>query len=309
MNMQASGNRFYSFSAYLKKMFGCRVHKISLDAGFTCPNRDGTLSREGCIYCNPRGSGTGAFSRGISVADQLEQSKAKVAKRFKAKKFIAYFQAFTNTYAPVQKLERLYSEALGVEGVVGLAIGTRPDCINEATLELLEGYARSYMIWIEYGLQTSHDLTLARINRGHDYRTFVKAVKATQHRNINICAHIILGLPGENRQDMLETVQALAGLNLDGIKIHLLYVIKGTPLHALHAAGKFRCLEQAAYADLVCDVIERLPPRTVIMRLTGDPHPHELVAPQWALDKRSTLDLIHQRLAHRDVHQGQLCQR
>jgi radical SAM protein (TIGR01212 family) len=302
--MQPPVNRFYSFNSYLKSIFGCRVHKISLDAGFTCPNRDGTLSRTGCIYCNPKGSGTGAFAKGISITDQLNMSKKKVIKRFKAKKFIAYFQAFTNTYAPLEKLEAIYSEALGVEDVVGLDIGTRPDCINEATLKLLEGYAQSHLIWLEYGLQTAHDRTLARINRGHDYQTFVNAVKATQHRSINICAHVILGLPGESRQDMLETVKAVADSKIDGIKIHLLYVIQGTPLHALHSSGKYRCMEQSAYIDLVCDVIELLPAHMVIMRLTSDPHPNELVAPKWALDKKKTLDMIHQRLNDRETCQG-----
>jgi radical SAM protein (TIGR01212 family) len=302
--MQPSANRFYSFNAYLKSIFGCRVHKIPLDAGFNCPNRDGTLSRAGCIYCNPKGSGTGAFAKGISITDQLNMSKQKVIKRFKAKKFIAYFQAFTNTYAPVEKLEAIYSEALRVEDVVGLDIGTRPDCIDEPTLQLLEGYAQSHLVWLEYGLQSAHDKTLMQINRGHDYQTFVKAVKATEHRNINICAHIILGLPGENRQDMLETVKAMTDLNIDGIKIHLLYVIQGTTLHAMHASGAYRCLEQPAYVDLVCDIIELLPAHMVIMRLTSDPHPYELVAPQWARNKKQTLDMIHQSLIDRDAYQG-----
>jgi radical SAM protein (TIGR01212 family) len=244
------------------------------------------------------------LAKGISITEQLRINKQRVAKRFKARKFIAYFQSFTNTYAPLEKLEAIYSEALREGDVVGLAIGTRPDCINEPTLALLEGYARSHLIWIEYGLQSIHDRTLAQINRGHDYQAFVRAVKATQNRKIRICAHIILGLPGETRKDMLETVKALADLKIDGIKIHLLYVVEGTPLHALHSAGKYRCLKQDDYVNIVCEVIEHLPANMVVMRLTSDPHPHELIAPRWALDKRNTLAMIHQRLEDRDSYQG-----
>lgn len=296
--------KYNDLSGYLKGIFGCRVQKISIDAGLTCPNRDGTISTQGCIYCNDRGSGTGACANGFSVTEQLEKGKAILAKRYKAKKFIAYFQSFSNTYAPFEKLKKLYEEALAVEGIVGLSIGTRPDCVNEPILKLLQDYAKHYLIWIEYGLQSIHNSTLTMINRGHDFSCFRSAVEATKNRGINICAHVILGLPGENRNHMLETAKVLAVLGIDGIKIHLLYVVKGTRLEWLYREGNYKCLEQMEYVNLVCDLLERLPEDMVIHRLTGDPHPQELVAPDWSLKKVETLALIRDRLEQRDSWQG-----
>lgn len=295
---------YRDLNTYFRSLFGGRVHKVTVDAGLTCPNRDGTLSNGGCIYCNAKGSGTGAHQQGISITQQIERSKARIARRFKTDKLMAYFQSFTNTYAPVKHLKALYDEALAVEGVVGLSIGTRPDCVEPATLDLLEGYARNRLIWIEYGLQSAHDQTLARINRGHDYACFEKTVAATRNRGINICAHVILGLPGESRQEMLQTAEAIAGLGIDGVKLHLLYVVRGTPMEALYRQGRYRCLEQQAYADLVCEFIERLPQPMIIQRLTGDPHPHELVAPRWSLQKRETMALIDRCFAENRTWQG-----
>jgi len=302
--MQTTSKRYYDFNTYLRGRFGCRVQKITIDAGLTCPNRDGHLARGGCIYCNAKGSGTGAYDQGFSVTEQLLTGKQALARRYKAKKFLAYFQSFSNTYAPLEHLKRLYAEALAVEDVVGLSIGTRPDCVSEAVLNLLEGYTQEYLIWVEYGLQSAHDRTLQRINRGHDVACFQRTVAATRNRSIQICAHVILGLPGESKQDMLATAEFLRDLNLDGIKIHVLYVIKGTPLEELYRKGRYRCLEQMEYIDLVCDFIERLPSKMVIQRLTGDPHPAELVAPDWTLQKRATLDLIYAQLEKRDTWQG-----
>jgi uncharacterized protein len=298
--------RFYDLNTYFRDRYGERVHKIAVDAGLTCPNRDGTLSTGGCIYCNAKGSGTGKHAAGLSVTRQLEDSKAAVIKRFKAHRFLAYFQSFTNTYAPLEQLKALYDEALAVPGVVGLAIGTRPDCIDAQVLDLLQSYTRDHLIWVEYGLQSAHDVTLARINRGHDVAAFRRAVTATAGRGILIGTHMILGLPGENAVHMRATADFIARLPIDGVKLHLLYVIKGTPLAALHAAGEYQCLGQDTYADLVCDVIERLPPDVVIQRLTGDPHKHELVAPMWALEKVRTLELIQGRLEDRDTWQGKM---
>jgi len=298
--------RYYDLNTYFRNKFGGRVHKISIDAGLGCPNRDGTVGTGGCIYCNAKGSGTGNYARGHSVRRQIEDSKAPVIKRFKAKRFVAYFQSFTNTYAPVEHLRMLYDEALAVPDVVGLAIGTRPDCISEEVLELLQSYAKNHLIWVEYGLQSACDETLARINRGHDVAAFERAVAATAGRGILIGTHIILGLPGENAGHMRASADFIARLPIDGLKLHLLYVIKGTPMEALYASGKYRCLEQNEYVDRVCDVIERLPSNMVIQRLTGDPHRHELVAPQWAMDKIQTLELIKQRLEERDTWQGKL---
>jgi len=297
-------NRYYDLNSYLRNIFGCRVQKISLDAGLTCPNRDGSISTGGCIYCNSRGSGTGAFKKGISITAQIIKGKEFLGRRYKAKKFIAYFQSFSNTYGPHEKLKRLYEDALAVDDIVGLSIGTRPDCIDESILTLLESYAKDYLVWIEYGIQSIHDRTLAFINRGHDVDCFKNAVKATRNRGIKICTHVILGLPFEDRHDMLATAEAVAGMGIDGIKIHLLYIIKGTEMEKLYLEGKYRCLGQEEYANLVCDFLELLPPDMVIQRLTGDPHPDELVAPEWSMRKNETLLLIKRIFANRESWQG-----
>lgn len=298
--------RYFDLNNYLRQRFGVRVHKLTVDAGLTCPNRDGRVGTGGCIYCNAKGSGTGAHARGLSITDQLEAAKSAVARRFKAKKFIAYFQSYSNTYAPLEQLRAMYDEALAVDGIVGLAIGTRPDCVDASVLSLLESYARRTLVWVEYGLQSAHDVTLARINRGHDAATFQNTVLATAGRGILICAHIILGLPGEDADRMLATADFIARLPIDGIKLHLLYVVRGTPMEALYRSGGYTCLTQQEYVTLVCDTIERLPPNIVIQRLTGDPHRDELIAPQWAFAKAQTLNLIQQQLAFRDTHQGRL---
>jgi radical SAM protein (TIGR01212 family) len=298
--------RYNDFNTYLRSIFGCRVQKITIDAGLSCPNRDGTISTGGCIYCNARGSGTGAHAKGLSVTDQITQGKRALSKRYKAKKFIAYFQSFSNTYGPFDRLKILYEQALAIEDVVGLSIGTRPDCLNEPILELLQGYADNYLVWIEYGLQSANDSTLAFINRGHDVMCFKKAVLATKNRGIKICAHIIIGLPNETKAHVLETARAVSDMEIDGIKIHLLYVVRGTTLDKLYAAGEYRCLEQQEYADLVCDFLEHIPKNMVIQRLTGDPHPEELVAPMWALKKTDNMALIKKTLEKRNSWQGKL---
>lgn len=298
--------RYTDLNTYFRNIFGCRVQKITIDAGFSCPNRDGKIATNGCIYCNARGSGTGAHARGLSVTDQIIQGKQALSKRYKAQKFIAYFQAFSNTYAPLDQLESLYKEALAIDDVVGLSIGTRPDCINEPLLALLEDFGKQHLIWMEYGLQTAHDKTLRLINRGHDFQAFAAAVDATKKRGIKICAHVILGLPNETREQMLATAKTLGDLAIDGVKIHLLYVVKGTKLADLYGQGRYTCLQQKEYVELVCDFLERLPPNMVIQRLTGDPHPEELVAPMWSLKKAETLALINQTLEQRDSWQGKL---
>ncbi|MGD8269450.1 MAG: TIGR01212 family radical SAM protein [Desulfobacterales bacterium] len=296
--------RYNDYNTYLRNIYGCRVQKISVDAGLTCPNRDGKLSTAGCIYCNARGSGTGAHAGGLSITEQLLEGKAALSRRYKAKKFIAYFQSFSNTYAPVSTLRRLYDEALAVDDIVGLSIGTRPDCVAEPVLDLLTGFAADHLVWIEYGLQSAHDNTLALINRAHDVACFQKAVDATQARGLKVCAHVILGLPQETRAHMLATAQFLADLPVAGVKLHLLYVVRGTPLDRLYREGTYRCLSQAAYVELVCDFLEYLPEQVVIQRLTGDPHPAELVAPQWSLRKRETLAMIKTALEERNTWQG-----
>ena len=295
-------------NAHLRKLFGCRVQRIALDAGLTCPNRDGTRGRGGCSYCNQRGSGTGLSAK-LSISRQIQQAKKRLFRRYKAKKFIAYFQSFSNTYAPVERLERLYSEALADEAVIGLAIATRPDCLTEESLDLLDRFSHKTHLWMEYGLQSIHNHTLERINRGHDAEEFAAAVEETRKRGIPVVAHVILGLPGEGREEMLETARALGELDIQGVKPHLLYVIEGTRLAEEYLSGRYQCLGQEEYVSILCEFLALLPPHMVIHRLTGDPHPHELLAPQWALKKQVVLDAIQRELEKRDLWQGKWCNR
>ena len=298
--------RYNDFNSYLRQRFGCRVQKITLDAGFSCPNRDGTLSHGGCIYCDAVGSGPGAARKAESITDQIQQGKARLGARYKAKKFMAYFQAFTNTYGPVEILESRYDEALRDPDVVGLAIGTRPDCVDKAKLDLIQRYTATHMVWIEYGLQSMHDRTLRKINRGHTFEDFVRAVRMTRDRDIAICAHVILGLPGESRQDILDTAAALSALNIDGVKLHSLYVLKDTAMAGLLERGEYTALDQETYVAWAVEFLERLPSGVVIQRLTGDPDPSGLVAPGWTLKKQETLALIRERMEVEDTWQGRL---
>ncbi|MEH0023111.1 MAG: TIGR01212 family radical SAM protein [Desulfobacter sp.] len=300
--------RYSDYNAYLRGLFGERVQKISVDAGLTCPNRDGTLSRTGCIYCNSKGSGTGAFARGLSVREQVEAGKVPAMKKYKARKFLAYFQSYSNTYTTVERMKEMYDEALSCEGVVGMAIGTRPDCVDTEKIGLLQSYARDYLVWLEYGLQSAHDPTLDLINRGHDFAAFEQAMAMTRNRGIQVCAHIILGLPGENRAMMLDNARVLADQGVNGVKIHLLYVIRGTPLEQMWQQGDYTPLEQQAYVDLVCDFLERLPKEIIIQRITGDPHADELCAPAWAGRYRDTFNMIQHTLDQRDSFQGKYYQ-
>jgi radical SAM protein (TIGR01212 family) len=295
--------RYLDLNTVLRERFGFRVQKISLDAGLTCPNRDGTLGTGGCIYCNALGSGTGLSCR-HSLTEQLERAKEHLRRRYGARKFIAYFQSFSNTYAPLETLRSLYREALVAEDVVGLAIGTRPDCVPDEVLDLLEEVDRKTYLWVEYGLQSIHERTLEAINRGHGVSAFLDAVRRTRARGLGICVHVILGLPGEGSREMLETARALGALDIQAVKLHLLYVVRGTALASLYSSGRYRCLSREEYVDLVCEFLTLLPPTVVIHRLTGDPHPHELVAPGWAREKRKNLQAIREALERRDLWQG-----
>ncbi len=302
--------RYRDYNSYLRGIFGERVQKIPLDAGLGCPNRDGGISEKGCIFCNRRGSGTGAWAeKGLSITEQIIQAKKFLSKRYKAKKFIAYFQSFTNTYAPVLRLKSLYDEALQPNDMVGLSVATRPDCMNEEILDLFQAYQANYLVWLEYGLQSSHRKTLKRLNRGHGVSDFIRCVRLTSDRNLNVCAHVILGLPGENRAMMLETARFLSCLPVQGVKIHLLYVVKGTELEALYRNGALRCLEKEEYVGLVTDFLELLPPHIVIQRVTGDPSGKELVAPLWAEDKTSAIQCIREKMEREDQWQGKRFQK
>jgi len=301
--MESAGN-YRDFNSYLREVFGCRVQKISIDAGLTCPNRDGSVGRGGCIYCNEKGSGTGAAEQALSIKQQLEIGKAKLSKRYKARKFLAYFQSFSNTYAPLAVLKELYEEALAVDDIVGLSIGTRPDCISDEVLDYLEGLSKERLIWMEYGLQSASEATLARINRGHNVHAFLDAVRRTHAHRIAVCAHVILGLPGESREDMLKTARFLARQDIQAVKIHLLYVVRGTVLESWYRAGTFQCLRSEEYTSMVAEFLALLPPHFIIQRLTGDPHPEEFVAPAWALEKQRNLQAVNSYMRAHGLYQG-----
>lgn len=306
-NMQKllSVKRYHTLNAFLRAHFGERVQKVTLDAGFTCPTRDGTKGRGGCLYCNPYGSGTGAAQKGLDLRTQMLEGIARLEKRYKARKFLAYFQAFSNTYAPVETLRERYDQALVDERVVGLCIGTRPDCVDEVVLDLLASYReRGLMVWLELGLQSIHDETLSRIRRGHTYADFEKALLLAKDRGLLVCVHIIFGLPGEGPTEMLATVEKLADLPIDGLKFHELYIVRGSGMERLYHEGHYRPLCQNEYVDLVCEALALLPWRIVIQRLTGDPRPEELVAPEWARYKTKTLKKIEETLLLRDLWQG-----
>jgi radical SAM protein (TIGR01212 family) len=295
---------YRDLNSFLKARFGQRVQKITLDAGLTCPNRDGRVATGGCLYCNARGSGTGAWGRGQNITAQMAAGLESLARRYGARRFIAYFQSFSNTYAPRERLRELYDAALAWPQVVGLSIGTRPDCLADDVLDLLAGYAQDRLVWLELGLQSAHDPTLKQINRGHDVACFTAAAGRAAARGLPVVAHVILGLPGEGPGEMAATAAYLARLPIQGVKIHFLYVIKGSGLARLHQAGEYVCLSEDQYVHLAVDFIERLPPHLVIHRLTGDPHPEELLAPAWCLDKPRVLQRLREEFIHRGSRQG-----
>jgi radical SAM protein (TIGR01212 family) len=298
-------NGYLDLNTYLRRIFGERVQKIALDAGMTCPNRDGTISYGGCAYCDRRGSGSGALiDEHLSIPAQIERGMLSLQRRYKARRFIAYFQSFSNTYAPAADLKRMYDQALGCPEIVGLAVATRPDCVDDRVLDLLSSYRSDYLVWIEMGLQSCHDRTLARINRGHNAAAFSRAAEAAHAYGLDVCVHVILGLPGETPGMMRQTARFISALPITGVKIHLLYLVEGTPLADLYNQGGFRCLERAEYVDLVVDFLERIPPTMVVHRLTGEPKGGELVAPLWAREKSKNLQLIRKRLEERRTWQG-----
>jgi radical SAM protein (TIGR01212 family) len=295
--------RYNPFSDELKRVFGCRVHRISVDAGFTCPNRDGTVGSYGCLFCSDRGSGSFGIARGERIAEQLELGKEVMVRKYKAKQFLAYFQPYSNTYAPAERLRTLYDAALAVPDVVGLIVGTRPDCLPEEVLDLLEEYHRRTYFWLELGLQSPHDRSLAAVNRGHDSAAFIAAAREVKRRGIRLSVHIILGLPGESREEMLAGAALLNGIGVDAVKIHLLHVNRGTPLAERFEQGAIRLLEKDEYVGLVCDYLERLDPAIFIQRLTGDGG-RDLIAPLWSAAKFEVLNAIDDELERRDSRQG-----
>jgi radical SAM protein (TIGR01212 family) len=288
--------------SYWRNLFGCNIHKLQIDAGFTCPNRDGHVAVGGCIYCDGRGSKLRQNGELPSVAAQIASGK----KYYKphASKFIAYFQTFTNTYAPVDKLRALYDEALAQEDVIGLSIGTRPDCLELDVIELLSDYAKKYHIWVELGLQSVHDKTLQFINRGHDFQQFSNAVNALAGRGLNICVHIIIGLPGEHDEDVLTTAKTIAAMPVNGIKVHSLLALEGTALGEMYKKGTISMITKEKYVSLTADVLELLPPEMVIQRLTADGYRDIFLAPDWAMNKLNVLNSINKELERRDSYQA-----
>lgn len=298
--------KYNQYSRHLKELFGQKVYKITLDAGFSCPNRDGHLSTGGCIFCESGGSFSQAHSKQLSISEQLDVSVNRLKDRFGAQKFISYFQAYSNTYAEPDRLKSLYDEALSHPDIVGLSIATRPDCVDEEKIKLINSYAENYHVWIEYGLQSVHNKTLKSINRGHSAEDFFRAYELTRKfgKNIKICTHVIIGLPGETKENMLETAKTLADLGIDGIKIHLLCVLKDTKLACMYEKGEFEPLLPEEYVDIVCDCLELLPPQTVIHRLAGNGLRDILVAPKWLPEKFKILNLIDRELERRGTFQG-----
>lgn len=302
--MMWEGKRYRSFSYEMKKIFGSKIIKLSLDGGFTCPNRDGTIADKGCIFCGEEGSGEFTASRELSIKSQAESQKEVMAKKWSSGKYIAYFQNFTNTYSSYEDLKEKYSQAISQEGVVGLAIATRPDCLSEEILDLLEEISQKTFLWIELGLQTIHDESASFIRRGYPLKAYDEAIKQLGKRHIKVVTHLIYGLPGESRDQCLASLDYVAKTNTWGIKIHSLYVQEGTDLHEYYKKSPFEIFSKEAYIALVADSIERLPAKMVIHRLTGDGKRSLLVAPLWSRDKRRVLAGIDQALKERKSYQG-----
>ena len=299
--------RFFPFGEYLKEKFPFKVHKIALHAGFTCPNRDGRSGVGGCTYCANESFSPNVRKPSLSITEQIQKGKSFQKQRYGAEKFIAYFQSFTNTYADVHTLKACYEEALSDSDVVGLSIGTRPDCVNEDILNLINSYTKKYHVWIEYGLQSIHEETLKRINRGHDYKSFVEAINLTKKTCINICVHVILGLPFETGDDMMKTADAVAEMGIQGIKLHHLYVAKNTALAEEYFKGNVITLDIHEYVRLAADFLERIPPDVTVQRLVGDTHGNFLISPVWKASKASITTMITQELEKRGAYQGSLC--
>lgn len=301
----APENPVYTVNDYLRARFGQRVYKVTLDAGFTCPNRDGSLAFGGCTFCNNAGFSPNSVGPRRSIEEQLARGIAFVRHRFKARKFIPYFQAYTNTYGPVEHLRRLYDRVAFHPEVVGLAIGTRPDCVNGEILDLIESYASPEReVWLEYGLQSAHDETLRRVNRGHDVAAFETAMALTTGRAIRVIVHVIFGLPGEDRSMMLETIDYLRQFDIHGLKLHVLHILPQTVMEREYREGAIRLLELEEYVELACDALERLLPTVVVHRLSADSPPEMLIAPKWCGERALVRTRILSEFVRRGTYQG-----
>lgn len=287
---------YLSFNKYLKDKFGQKVYKISLDGGFTCPNRDGTIDTRGCIFCSKGGSGDFAQNRDLNITEQIESGKKRVEKKIKSGKYIAYFQAFTNTYAPVEILRAKYSEAINHPDIVALSIATRPDCLGDDVIELLDEMNKIKPVFVELGLQTIHSESAKYIRRGYSLEVYNEAVKKLKSISVNIVVHIILGLPNESEEDMLESVKYVCQSQIDGIKLQLLHIIAGTDLAKDYEKGLFKTLEFDEYVELIAKCVAIIPKNIVIHRLTGDGAKKDLIAPLWSADKKRVLNAINKAL-------------
>ncbi|MBQ9765253.1 MAG: TIGR01212 family radical SAM protein [Lachnospiraceae bacterium] len=305
MKLRNSSNRIYTLNEYIQDQFGEKLYKLSLDGGMTCPNRDGSIDHRGCIFCSTeRGSGDFAAPASLSITEQIETAKSLVADKFRGSHYIAYFQAFTNTYAPIEHLRRIFSEAINNPSIKVLSIATRPDCLPDEVLELLDELNHIKPVWIELGLQTVNPSTAQYIRRGYELECYRISVDKLHTLNIPVITHVILGLPGETTTDMLETIHYLNKVKTDGVKLQLLHVLKDTDLALDYAKGLFKALSFDEYIDIVIKCLEHLSPDIVVHRLTGDGARNLLVAPTWSLNKKHVLNTLNHELAVRDSYQG-----
>ncbi len=299
-----AGLRYYAYNFFLRGKFGERVQKVSLDGGFTCPNVDGSVTTGGCTFCDNRSFSPSRRVKRGAIRAQLDEGIRRLKWRYDVDKFMAYFQPATNTYAPIAKLRPLYEEALEHEKVVGMAIGTRTDCVADDVLDLLTEIASHTYLSIEYGMQTMHDRSLEWMNRGHGHAATVDAIERSRGRGFEICVHIMLGLPGETRDDMLATAHEVARLNVDAVKIHNLYAVERTPLADDVRAGKVQLMERDEYIATLVDFLELLPPECIVERISGEAPPDYLVGPAWCLDKPGIRSALDAEFKRRDTHQG-----
>ena len=304
MRKEWNGKRYHSLNYFLRNKFNEKIYKISLDGGFTCPNRDGKVAKGGCTFCSARGSGDYAGSRILSINEQFNDRKKMMEKKWKDGKYIAYFQAYTNTYAPVEELREKYEESIKQENVVALSIATRPDCLEDDVIDLLEEISKKTYLWVELGLQTINDKSARNFNRGYDFEVFKEGIKKLQDRNIEVVVHTIFGLPGETKEDMLKTVDYVAHSGAQGIKFHLLHLMQGTQMVKQYESGELQLLSQEDYIDLICKGIAMLPQNMVVHRLTGDAPRESLIGPMWSLKKWEVLNAIDKALADNDIYQG-----
>ncbi|CAG9622447.1 TIGR01212 family radical SAM protein [Sutcliffiella rhizosphaerae] len=296
--------RYHTWNYHLRNHFGHKVFKVALDGGFDCPNRDGTVAHGGCTFCSAAGSGDFAGNRADDLITQFNEIKTKMHTKWKDGKYMAYFQAFTNTHAPIAELRKKYETVLNQEGVVGLSIGTRPDCLPDDVVEYLAELNERTYLWVELGLQTVHERTALLINRAHDFDTYKEGVQKLRKHGIRVCSHIINGLPLENEEMMMETAAAVANIDVQGIKIHLLHLLKGTPMVKQYEKGMLGFLSFDDYVNLVCDQLEILPPEMIVHRLTGDGPIDIMIGPMWSVDKWSVLNAIDAELKRRNSWQG-----